>query len=124
MKSFGSMFGSIGIVVVASGVIAGLASCGGSKSPPKGGGTTSVYVIQNPTTFGTGSGTILQFSATATGSASPMSTITAPANTSFGKQAPLNCVHDESAALSSFERTWGCSIGILLKSTADIEMPQ
>ena len=49
--------------------------------------TESVYVIQNPTTFGSGSGMILQFSSTATGAATPKSTITAPADTSFGSVA-------------------------------------
>lgn len=52
-----------------------------STSTPK--AATNVYVIQNPTNFGVGSGTILQFSATATGTASPVSTVAAPTGASF-----------------------------------------
>ncbi|GAC1419890.1 MAG: hypothetical protein NVSMB62_13190 [Acidobacteriaceae bacterium] len=44
---------------------------------------TNVYVIQNPTNFGVGSGAILQFSATATGNVTPGNTIAAPTGASF-----------------------------------------
>ncbi len=72
-----------------------LTACGGGGSssstgtttttpPPTTTGSASVYVIQNPAMFGTGSGTILQFSANASGSATPSSSsVTGPANTSF-----------------------------------------
>lgn len=82
-------------VPVITGLMAGLAGCGGngggSSSGSGGGGSTPppptavvhVYVIQNPATFGSGSGSILQFPATSTGSVSPSSSITAPANTWF-----------------------------------------
>lgn len=44
---------------------------------------TSVYVLQDPTSGSTGSGSILQFSANGTGSVLPTSTITGPPNTLF-----------------------------------------
>ncbi len=45
--------------------------------------TASVYVIQNPATFGAGSGYILRFPASSSGAATPDATILAPAGTSF-----------------------------------------
>jgi hypothetical protein len=69
--------------------IAGCSGGGSNTTPPTQiistptTGAASVYVIQNPATYGNGSGTILQFSASSTGSVSPTATITAPANTSF-----------------------------------------
>jgi sugar lactone lactonase YvrE len=91
-KSVGSVFETGFGMLVAGTVLPILVGCGGpstiniskppgTPTPPA--GATSVYVIQNPATFGSGSGAILQFSATATGSVSPTSTITASANTSF-----------------------------------------
>ena len=86
---------------VGIGVLVGVAGCGGgSNSTPAsttttttGGGTTttpsgptaaaSVYVVQNPAKYGAGTGMILQFAATSTGSVSPTGMITAPANTSL-----------------------------------------
>lgn len=85
--------GSVCERVVASAVMVLLAACSGgngsSNPPPSGGcdackaGPASVYVIQNPLTFGTGSGMILQFSASASGSVAPTSSITGATNTSF-----------------------------------------
>jgi hypothetical protein len=78
-------------VMTCAAMLATLAGCGGKSTstitttPPA--QTESVYVIQNPATFGMGSGTILQFLATSSGSVSPKSTITAPANTSFSSLA-------------------------------------
>ena len=60
---------------------------GPGPTDPEPTATESVYVIQNPATFGNGSGMILQFASTATGAATPKSTIIAPANTSFGSLA-------------------------------------
>lgn len=88
MKSYKSILESICKTMVALGVITLVVGCGSSsKSPTGGGAMTSVYVIQNPAPLSAGSGTILQFSATATGSVAPVSTITAPANTSFNSLA-------------------------------------
>lgn len=83
-------------LLIATGCLAGIAGCGGgggSTGGSTGGGGTGgtpvtptvvhVYVIQNPATFGSGSGAILEFPATSSGSVSPSSTITAPANTWF-----------------------------------------
>jgi hypothetical protein len=72
-------------------IIASLTGCGGSSSMGKGGsgGTNppseakNVYVIQAPVSYGASSGSILQFSATASGSVSPVSTIIAPTDTAF-----------------------------------------
>ncbi len=79
--------------VVIAGLVAGVAGCGASgdgggqqfipNPTPTPAAVVSVYVIQNPTTFGGGSGTILKFPATSTGNVSATATITAPMNTSF-----------------------------------------
>jgi len=81
-------------LALASVMLLGLAGCSfpshiningpGPTLPVTPAAAESVYVIQNPATFGSGSGTILQFLSTDTGAATPKSTITAPANTSFG----------------------------------------
>ena len=75
--------------MIASGLVTFLASCSGGANNPIVGdnGGTKVYVIQNPATFGSGAGTILQFSAAASGIVSPTGTISAPANTSFNSLA-------------------------------------
>lgn len=78
-------------LILLSGLFALISCSGGSYTSPTVTPTptptpkaaTNVYVIQNPTNFGVGSGTILQFSATASGSASPLSTLTAPTGSSF-----------------------------------------
>jgi len=78
-------------IAVVAAILLILAGCGGnSSSVHTGGGGTQppsaakdVYVIQSPVSYGMSSGTILQFSATASGSVSPESTITAPADTAF-----------------------------------------
>ncbi len=74
-------------------VMVSAVGCGGSgdgggqqfvpPTTPTAAAVVSVYVIQNPTTFGTGAGAILQFPSTSTGTVSATATITAPANTSF-----------------------------------------
>ena len=87
------------------GVVAGVAGCGGgsnatpaSPTATTGGTTTpvttpvstaaaSVYVIQDPTAYGAGTGSVLQFPAASTGSVSPTAMITAPTNTSFNSLA-------------------------------------
>ena len=89
MKLRGSvwqMMGGLALVVA-------LAGCGGSGSGSSGGGglttppvtptATHVYVIQNPVTYGSGPGTVLQFLATSTGTVSATGTITAATNASF-----------------------------------------
>lgn len=71
--------------------LSALLSCSGgssttnsSPSPtPTPKAATGIYVIQDPANFGVGSGAILQFSATATGNASPVRTIVAPTGASF-----------------------------------------
>lgn len=88
-----SAVSSVSRVMVVSAVLTCLASCsgGGSSTSSRGGGNggtgtsglTRVYVIQNPATFGSGIPTILQFSATASGSVSPTATISGPTNTAF-----------------------------------------
>ncbi|MGA7341639.1 MAG: hypothetical protein WBE72_15850 [Terracidiphilus sp.] len=74
-------------VALALAVIASLAGCGGrgSSTGGNGGGTTTpaaaknIYVIQNSLTFPLTPGSILQFSATTSGSVSPQNTIIPPA---------------------------------------------
>ena len=84
--------GSVWVRLVVSGILIGVGGCGGGGGSSSGGGPVTptpppavvhVYVIQNPSTFGTGSGTVLQFPAASTGSVSATATITAPTNTSF-----------------------------------------
>ncbi|MGC1782256.1 MAG: hypothetical protein WA708_07050 [Acidobacteriaceae bacterium] len=83
-------------IVAALAMIISLAGCGvpshinisgPGPTDPAPTAAESAYVIQNPAIFGSGSGMILQFSSTATGAATPKSTITAPADTSFGSLA-------------------------------------
>jgi hypothetical protein len=104
------------IVVLA--MIASLVGCGGNGSktttpitpvtPLTTPGAASVYVIQTPATFGSGSGEILELSATEAGSQSPKSTITAPTNTSFGGLATDGEGNIYVAAASFCEFDGGC----------------
>lgn len=84
-----SSISSICRVISFSVGLACLTACGGGGIVTSTGGTNgvpsvpSVYVIQNPATFGSGTPMILKFSATASGSVSPTATINGPANTAF-----------------------------------------
>ena len=78
-----SAFPSVFKVMTVSAVLINIAGCAGPASTPPPSRGTTLYVIQNPATFGSGNGAILQFSASASGSVSPTATINGPANTSF-----------------------------------------
>lgn len=78
-------------IAVCLAVFVSLAGCGGASSPGNGGGggthapsaATDVYVIQSPAEYPTDSGSILHFSASASGSVAPASTITFPTGIYF-----------------------------------------
>ena len=79
--------------MMVAGLAAGVGGCGGSGNgsgqqtvtpTPAPAAVVSVYVIQNPATFGSGPGAVLQFPAASTGSVSATATITATTNASFG----------------------------------------
>ena len=90
-KSLSCLVGATVLAMMLAGCSSGSSSStgttggGGTTTPPAPTASPSVFVIQFPAlplTAGT-SASILQFSATATGSATPTATITAPANTLF-----------------------------------------
>jgi hypothetical protein len=70
-------------------MISSLVGCSGGSGSSVGGGiktpsaAKNIYVIQNSLTFPLTPGSVLQFSATASGSISPQNTITAPAGNDF-----------------------------------------
>jgi hypothetical protein len=77
--------------------LAMLTGCGGGTTTTTATGTTtptpiapgasSIYVVQNPAVLGNGSGTVLQFATTASGSLMPVTSFAAPASASFNSVA-------------------------------------